>query len=73
MENIKKSYNNKKFKISVSAWNKDFQLPEGLHHIWDIQDYFKFIIRKHEEVIDNSLIRIYLKNIVNKIKFKIKR
>ena len=36
--NIKSSYNNNKFKISVSTWNEEFTLPDGSYKISDIQD-----------------------------------
>ena len=35
-KNIKSSYNNNKFKISVSTWNDNFELPNGLYSISDI-------------------------------------
>ena len=38
----------------------------------DIQDYFEYIIKKHETVTDNPSIRIYVKKIENRIIFKIK-
>ena len=41
--NIKSSYNNKKFKISASTWNNEFELPDGSYLISDIQNYFEYI------------------------------
>ena len=38
----------------------------------DIQDYFEYILRKHEAIIDNLPIRIYVNKIENRIMFKIK-
>ena len=38
--NIKSSYNNNKFKISAPTWNDEFELPDGLYSVSDIQDYF---------------------------------
>ena len=49
---------NKKTKISGSTWNKKFELPDGSYSVLDIQDYFKYIIEKHETVIDNPPIGI---------------
>ena len=37
-----------------------------------IQDYFKYIIKKHDTVTDNPPIRIYANKIENIIIFKIK-
>ena len=31
-ENIKKSYNNNKFKISAPTWNEEFELPDGSYY-----------------------------------------
>ena len=39
-KNIKNSYNNNKFKISAPTWNDEFELPDGLYSVSDIQDYF---------------------------------
>ena len=47
-KNIKSEYNNNKFKISAPTWNDTFDLPDGSYSIADIQDYFEFIIKKHE-------------------------
>ena len=30
-----------------------FALPDGSYSVSDIQDYFEYIIEKHEKVIDN--------------------
>ena len=38
----------------------------------DIQNYFRYIIKKHEIVTDNPPIRIYDNKIENRITFKIK-
>ena len=71
-KNIKTEYNNNKFKISASAWNETFDLPDGSYTIDDIQGYFEFIIKKHETLTDNSPIKIYPNKIKNRIIFKIK-
>ena len=72
MENIKTEYNNNKFKISAPTWNEAFDLPDGSYTIDDIQDYFEFIIKKHETLTDNSPVQIYSNKIKNRIVFKIK-
>ena len=46
-KNIKMSYKNNKFKVSAPTWNKEFELPDGLYSISDIQDYFGYILQKH--------------------------
>ena len=49
-KNIKSAYSNNKFEISVPTWNDTFDLPDGFYPMIDIQHYFKFIIKKHENL-----------------------
>ena len=71
-KNIKLEYNNNKFKISVPTWNDTFDLPDSSYSIEDIQDYFEFIIKKHETLTENPPVQIYQNKIKNRIAFKIK-
>ena len=71
-KNIKTEYNNNKFKISAPTWNETFDLPDGSYSIDDIQDYFEFIIKKHETLSENPSVQIYPNKIKNRIIFKIK-
>ena len=71
-KNIKKSYKNNKFKISVPTWNEEFELPDGSYSISDIQDYLEYILKKHGEKKINPSIKIYINKIENRITFKIK-
>ena len=64
-KNIKSEYNNNKFKISAPTWDDTFDLLDGSYSISDIQDYFEFIIKKHETLAENSPIQIYLNKIKN--------
>ena len=50
MEKCKKVIQKKSF-ISAPTWNKKFELPDGSYSVSDIQDYFKYIIKKYESVI----------------------
>ena len=70
-KNIKSEYNNNKFKISAPTWNETFDLPDGSYSIDDIQDYFEFIIKKHETLTENPPVQIYPNKIKNRIVFKI--
>ena len=72
-KNIEKSYKNDKFKISAQTWNEKFELPDGSYSVLDIQDYFGYILKKHEKVTENPSIRIYIDKIENRIISKIKR
>ena len=71
-KNIKSEYNNNKFEISAPTWNDTFDLPDGSYSIADIQDYFEFIIKKHETLSENPSIQIHANKIKNRIIFKIK-
>ena len=71
-KNIKSEYNNNKLKISAPNCNDTFNLPDGSYSIADIQDYFEFIIKKHEAVTENPSIQIYLNKIKNRITSRIK-
>ena len=68
-KNIKKSYQNNKFKISAPTWNEEFVLP---YPISDIQGYFKYTLKKQGEKTVNPSIRIYKTKTENRITFKIK-
>ena len=70
-KNIKKSYKNNKFKISALTWNEESALPDGSYSVPDIQDYFKYIFKKHETVTKNPSVMIYVNKIENKFTFKI--
>ena len=52
--------------------NETFDLPDGSYTIDDIQDYFEFIIKKHETLTDNPSVKIYSNKIKNRIVSKIK-
>ena len=52
---ISKSYKNKKLKISALACNEEFELPDGSCCVSDIQDFFTYILSKHETVTDLQL------------------
>ena len=72
-KNTKKSYKNNEFKISVKTWNEQFRLPDRSYSISDIQDYFQYIFKKHGEKTVTLSMKIYLNQIENRIKFKIKK
>ena len=71
-KNIKSAYNNNKLKIFAPTWNSEFDLPDRSYSISDIQDYFEFIIKKHETLTENPPIQIYPNKIKNRIVFKLK-
>ena len=63
-KNIKFECNNNRFKT--------FDLTDGSCSISDIQDYFEFIIKKHETLTKNPPVQIYVNKIKNRIAFKVK-
>ena len=69
---IKSSYNNNKFKISAPTWNDELKLPDGSYSVSDIQDYFKYIQKKHGENTNKPSVQTYVNKIENSITFKIK-
>ena len=71
--NIKSLYNNNKFKISAPTWNDKFELPDRSYSVSDIQDYFKYILKKHGENTNKPSVQIYVNKIENRITFKVKK
>ena len=62
----------KKFKTSALSWNDEFDLPDGSYSISYIQDYFMYIIKKHETITDNPSVQIYTNKIKSRIFLKVK-
>ena len=47
-------------------------MPDGSYSVSDIQDYFEYIIKKHETIANNPPVQIYVNKIKSRIVFKIK-
>ena len=47
-------------------------MVDGSYSVSDIQDYFKYILKKHGEDIDKPSVQIYVNKIQNRVTFKIK-
>ena len=69
---IKSVYSNNKLKISAPTWNNTFDLPDGSYSISDIQDYFKFVIKKQKTLTENPPVQIFPNKIKIRIVFKLK-
>ena len=54
------------------TWNEKLDLPERSYSVSDIQNYFKYIMKKRETVTGNPPIRIYVNEIGNRVTFRIK-
>ena len=70
-KNVKSIYNNK-FKISAPTWNDTFDLPDGSYNIPAIENYFEYVIQKHETIAEAAPIIIYANTITYRVIFKIK-
>ena len=47
-------------------------MPDGSYSVDDIEDYFEFIVKKHENLTENPHVQIYPNKIKNRIVFNIK-
>ena len=56
----------------VLTQNAEFKLPDGSDSVSDIQDYIKFIIKKHETLRTIPPIHVYINIIINRLMIKIK-
>ena len=63
---IKSECNNNKVKISAPTGNDTFDLLDDSYSICDIQDYFEFIIKKHETLTGIPLVQFYQNKIKNR-------
>ena len=70
-KNIKSHTKTINLKCQLRKWNEEFELPGGSYSVWDIQDYFKYILRNMRPS-NNPSIMIYVNKIENRITFKIK-
>ena len=64
---------------NTTTANLEYQHPLGMiplicqtYSVCDIQDYFEFIIKKHEALTENPPIQFYPNKIRNRIVFKVK-
>ena len=59
--------------MKYQLWNEEFKLLDGSYSVSDIQDYFKYILKRQGEKTDNPSIRIYVNKIENRFPFKPKK
>ena len=79
LANLSVYYNTPKNNLHITTINLKYLLQLGMmnliylmdHAISDIQNYFEYIIKKHETIADNP-VQIYINKIKNRIVFKIK-
>ena len=71
-KNRRQQQTNNNFKIIAPTWNDEFKLPYNSYLVSDIQNYIRYIIKKHKTLPTNPPIHIYLNRINNRLVFKIK-
>ena len=71
-KNIRKQCKNNKLKIIAPTWNDEIELTDGSYSLSDIQDYIKYIIKKHETLTAIPPIHVYINRNNNRLVFKIK-
>ena len=57
----------------LQGWNEEFELPDRSYSIWDIQDRFEYIFKKHGEKTVDPSIKVYVNKIENRITLKLKQ
>ena len=57
---------------NMALANLTFDLPDGSYSVSNIQDYFEYIIKKYETIVDNPPVKIYVNKIKHRFVFKIK-
>ena len=72
MAKYKKQYKDNKLKIIAPTWNDEFELPDGLYSVSNIQDYIVYIIKKHETLTTIPPIYVYINRGNNRLVLKIK-
>ena len=66
---IGKSYRNNKFETSALMWTEKIELPDGSSSVSYTQNYFEYIIKKHDALLGqkaetlayNPPVKIYFK------------
>ena len=62
----------KTLNLYITTINLKFLLQLESYSISDIQDYFEYIIKKHETIAGNPPVKVYVNKIKSRILFKIK-
>ena len=44
----------------TSRWDEEFKLPDGSNSVLGIQDYFEYVLKKHEESVDKPYMYKYM-------------
>ena len=60
-------------KISAPTSNCKFESPHRSYSVLDIQDYFKYIIKKQKTLTENPPIRIYVNEEKTELHLKLRQ
>ena len=71
-KNIGQQYKKNKCKTLAQTRNDEFEQPDGSYPALDIQDYIKYIIKKHGTLSINLPVHIYISRINNRLTLEIK-
>ena len=71
-KNVRQQCKNNEIKIIAPTGNDEFKLPHGSYSVSDIQDYIKYVIKKHEVFTTIPPINVYFNKINNRLVFEIK-
>ena len=63
-KSIQQQYENSKLKIMAPMCYDEFELPDGSYSVSYIQDYIKYIIRKHKTLTTDHPVHIYTNKII---------
>ena len=58
-------------KILETSWDEQFELSDESYSVSNFQDFFEYVIKKHETLANKSPIQIYVNRIQNRITYKI--
>ena len=68
---IRQQYKDNKLLVIAPTWDYEFELPYGSYSVSYIGDHFEYIIKKHETIKANPLVRVYINRINNWLVSKI--
>ena len=71
-KNVRQQCKNNEIKIIAPTGNDEFKLPNGSYSVSDIQDYIKYVIKKHEAFTTIPPVNVYLNKINKRLVFEIK-
>ena len=65
-ENMRQQYKNNNLNLIAPTWNDEFELPDGLYSLSEIQDYIEYTIKIQITLLTNHITLIYINRINNR-------